>query len=511
MSYTSLQNDLNSLLSKFDGFGWIPCRGVLSLDLMQQLSSSKKPPHIPGDVDRYLIAFKDHTAFKSEWFIAATSIKTTYDKKYGSDYNRTFRYFLTGSIHNEVLNRIFLESHQDEGNIKRLLDAEGAFIGTLVIVPEDSSQIPEHEIQIINEINELRTHLIETAKEKKKNPDTTYDRNLIYRQRFIIKWLINRLPHQIGKTNFVFEVFLSRDGLLFLKDTTMALYRTSGNTTDYIHNTPLPPIFLMAMNYIKHIFHTNYYHQENHDACLPISNLHAIRLNSSNFYDIFRHQLDCFTKPIIELKRKNLRTYTIDPEGVLYYANAFVLTCKDNSLISDDVAQKAIAYLAIQENEIKHLMTPHRTKLNNLIAQRNLIFILSTILGLGCVILSICDIFVDISEMLGDVITDEAKYFYFGFLGLLLLLYFIYEVTCLNIRRKEFHPKRKKNYFKRLFCRNSKLQKARLSFAYARYIKYQDFMLWIGQKGREIIRQIILWVITGIVIWLMVQLMLQVI
>lgn len=79
------RQDLKSLLQYYDSFGWVPTiGGALALDLMGDKSG------LFGDVDRFSVVVKNINGLSSERFIAATSLNTVNDRKYGPDYYRTF-------------------------------------------------------------------------------------------------------------------------------------------------------------------------------------------------------------------------------------------------------------------------------------------------------------------------------------------------------------------------------------------------------------------------------------
>jgi len=487
---TDPKSNLLPLLGHYDCFGWVPTiGGALSLDLTGSFTN------LFGDVDRHSVVFKNYAGLSSEHFIAATSLSTVNDSKCGPDYDRSFRYFFVGSIHEPDRIENFIKKKELDTNsqIYEILHNEGALLGTLIIVSEGSNTISDSEIIILKRIKNLEKlkqdyqHLFSVEAGSLK--ELAAKRGEMKNKWVEIEKNILRLPGAEDRYTFRFEVFLTRDGILLLKDTTdsrfKGAYFMDGEESDYRKNVPIHRLFKSAMNFIKYLFHYNYHHDCVHDTYLPASNLHPGKnKNPGSQYDfsrVFRHQMDAFVQPIIKLKRENFCEFRIDPIGVLSYAKAFVATCCNNGLISSEQKAKSLEYLTIQESEINHLTRHHRSQLSAIIGQRNFIFLFSAVLALLVAIVKIVGSVVNIPKYdFSSEASNDKAFIAIGILGLCtLIIWIILEATHARILRKEY---RRKSHYRCPLLRDSNLEKQRFSIPYSTYLFYQDCKLNLGRK-----------------------------
>mgnify|MGYP000885419012 CR=1 FL=1 len=504
------QRDLHRLLEKFDCFGWVPSiRGALSLDLTGQFSN------ILGDVDCHSVVVKNFNKLTSEQFVAATSLISVNDRKHGDDYDRLFRYFFIGAIHNQKRNQIFLDNYKlcEDKDVKEVLDKEGALLGTLLIKVEQSYNLTEQEVEILTSIKKLEK--LKQSYQKDFYEDAVSLAILdCKRKEMKTKWetlenMINNLTKDNGHIIYSFDIFLSRDGILLIKDISSEqsknTYFQNGTPSDYTQNIPLHRLFKCAMNFIKYLFHYNYHHNIEHDTYLPASNLHPLRNSlDKDFNRIFKHQLDAFMQPITRLKRNNFKQYPIDPNGIICYARAFIQTCYCNGLISKDKKESYNSYLSIQETEINHLTRHHKTQLSTVVLQRNFIFIISAVLALTVAVVKLIGTIIKIPQIeIGENVSNQSVIACISLVFILFLGWGVYEMTYARILKKEFRHQSDKNYIRNIFLRNSNLKKARLSISYILYLWMQERFLSIGKK-MYIIFKILLIISTFIsVVWIM--------
>lgn len=205
---SSHKRDLRELLKKFDCFGWLPTiRGALSLELTGNFSN------ILGDVDSHSIVIKNYNGLSSEQYVGATSLASVNDRKHEKKYCRKFRYFFVGSIHNKEHNKSFAEKHNlpDDSNIRRMIDTEGALLGNLFIVVEDSNTLLEEEVSILRKFQEIETLREEYQTDFSIKAESF--RVLDSKRRDLVnKWqtlenLITNLPNNAKRFVYSFEIF----------------------------------------------------------------------------------------------------------------------------------------------------------------------------------------------------------------------------------------------------------------------------------------------------------------
>lgn len=401
-----------SLISKYDGIGWIPTiRGCLSLDLIDNAES------ILGDVDKYSIKFKTITEHHSQHYLIASSLLTVNDTKVGNNYDRTFRYIFIGSIHDEEIEKKFLANKglANDASLNDYIHNEGLLIGQLIIVASEKEKkkkgegeeetswwkkkhyLTKDEVDFLNGLKDLtksnekfkRQFHVEAAPMKELQKS---------RKEMLLKWqnlagTIENIKNDKAskRPTFVFDVALTRDGILLLKDSTDTSYRTyfaaPGTDDDYKNNLSLHRLFKSAMNYVKYLFHSNYHHNEEHDTYLPASNLHPALKEAQqnaeklNLYAVFRHQMDALMVPIIKQKRSDFRSYTVDPVGVLLYTKAFIGVFGSNQLIDQNVAKKSQEYCDILQKEIDLMTSENSAIIRAFITSNNLFIIISGVLA----------------------------------------------------------------------------------------------------------------------------------
>lgn len=489
---------LEKLISLYDCIAWVPSiRGALSLDLVDNANS------ILGDVDKYSVKFKRTNGLHSEHYIIASSLHTVNDSKVGRHIGRSFRYIFTGLINDKDANHDFLCNNQliNDNELKKYVDREGILFGRLTIISEVSQLLSDIEITFLRELIELSLvndiYRDEFAIQAVSMEQLENTRSEMRRRWIHLKEIITKIENddRNKRPTFCFDVALTRDGILLLKDVTSREYRdyyAAPNTADdYTQNVPIHRLFKVAMNYVKYLFHSNYHHNQEHDTYLPASNLYPAKAsNPLDLYCVFRHQLDAFLVPIIKLKRGRFSDYSIDSSGILLYTKAFIEVFKANELIEDSVASNAYKYCEILEKEIDHMTTQHNTLINAVLSQHNWIVITTGILAFVFTCLKLYTIFVDIPKLEysnideGLLLKDVVGVFLLVILGF--ILYVIPHTQVLN---KQFKLRETK---KNIFFRNCNLNKKQFSLLYRVYIDYNSIKLRIGIKLFQVTRFLIL-------------------
>lgn len=476
-----------------------------------------------GDVDRFAVEFNNFDGLSTERFVVATSLHNVSDSKYGSNYTRTFRYFFYGTIHSKedgdaLLRTLNLDAA--DSSISNLVYQDGLLLGHLVIVLEDTNRLSELEVRIINDIKYLsdlkrdyvRDFSIDAVSLEKLKTDRAGMKS---------QWL--KIREEIGqlilenKRQYEFDVFLTRDGILLLKDRTAEEHRSTyfseGTASDYTQNVPLHRIFKTAMNFMKFLFHANYHHEEEHDTFLPASNLHPYR-QTGNFSRIFKHQIDAFLNPLMKMRREHIRIHTIDPVGIMNYAKSFVYACRNNSLIDDSEAKRQLDYISLLDAENSHSSRHHKSLINSLATQRNIFFILTTILAFAVAVLKIFESGVRISGHDGKILGSQPWYYtLLAIVCICLVGYICFEISHHQITKREFHVHKarlRKNQFRAwLFHRDSNLLKGRFSCNLTSYIWIQDKWndLFHGDKSKNgiLTLKIAFWLAAAIGIFVLIR------
>lgn len=488
-----MANNLRPLLKSYDAFGWIPTiRGALSLDLMGWKNK------IWGDVDMHATEFINYDGLSSERFLVATTLHNVSDSKYGKNYIRTFRYFFYGSIHNKNENeKLLKEIHkqigncQEESELQHLFN-DGVLIGRIVIVREDDFKLSERETDTIKKIKDLekakkkysRSFSIEADSLEKLDGLRADMKNRWIGIRHSIDTLREDNNHQ-----YEFEVLLTRDGIIMLRDTTDSDYKPDymieGTASDYTCNIPIHRIFKNAMNFMKYLFHTNYHHEEEHDTFLPASNLHSYR-QTCDFSGIFRHQMNAFLNPLMKLRKAGMTHFKMDPIGILCYTKSFIYVCKNNNLITEDETKRLLDHLSLLEADTNHNVRHHWSLLSSVATQRNILFIVTTILAFIVAVLKILDSGLKANDMELKDWFDGLPWYY-SVVSLIMLGaigYIIFEVSSSQITKRDFHintARRRKNHLRNLiFNHDSDLEKRMLSWRLRMYIWIQNtwFLMW---------------------------------
>lgn len=504
---------LESLISKYDGIGWIPTiRGCLSLDMIDDAKS------ILGDTDKYSIRFKRINGLHSEHYLIASSLLTVNDSKGGSNYIRTYRYIFTGSIKtDEVSIHSFLKEkgYVDNAELQKYIEDDGLLIGRLVIVASDKVEEKENSrlmfthrlvtdevkllmgLQMLTELNQEFQNQFSMEAASMTDLQAT-------REKLLEKWTeLEATARKIendtfsGRPTFCFEVVLTRDGILLLKDVTREEYRSyfaePGSADDYTQNIPLHRLFKSAMNYMKYLFHSNYHHNEEHDTYLPASNLLSTKMADGklDLYKVFRHQLDAFLVPIIKLKRSSFSNYAVDPMGIILYAKAFIRVFESNHLVSLDITSKAMEHCEILQREIELMTSQHRSIANALIIQHNPYVIATGLLGFEFTCLKTIDVLdLHLSQFFPLIeVFPQPYYGITKFLTLATIGYALYIYPRSIALKKQFRLKEKS---KKWMFRDSELDKRRFSRWYDLNIYLNSMLLnvnaWLRKPRKKEVR-----------------------
>lgn len=452
-----------------------------------------------GDVDKYAVSFANFDGLNSERCIAATSLHCVSDSKFGKDYSRTFRYFFYGHIQKDIDSELIRNSlantlTQNESEcVARFSTISTAMLGRLIIVAETTSEIDQHEVRVIEQIKNLCDSRKNYITDFSINADSLVSldakRKEMRAEWDAIKEDIQTLGN-IDKIQFHFDVFLTRDGLLLLKDATPATYRSryfqADSPKDYTQNVPIHRVFKTAMNFMKYLLHRNYHHEEEHDTFLPASNLHPHR-EAENYHRIFKHQLDAFLVPVIKLRRDGMKGHNIDPIGILNYAKAFVYACRNNSIISDEIEKRQLNYISLLEADINHSTRHNKTLLSSIASQRNVFFIITTILAFIVAFLKIADSVIKYSNIESNTFEKWPWYVTtvtvmgIGILGWIILI-----ISTYSIKKREFHKDKLKRLNDKIitffFYKDSDLPNGKLSLNLRCYIWLQDWWADITKR-----------------------------
>lgn len=505
---------LENLISKYDGIGWIPTiRGCLSLDMVDDAKS------ILGDTDKYSIRFKYINGLHSEHYLIASSLLTVNDSKGGGNYIRTCRYIFTGSIKTDKVSiQSFLKEKGDTDNTKlqTYIENDGLLIGRLVIVASEKVEEKESEksrlvfthrlateevtllrgLQELTELNQEFQYQFSMEAASMTDLQTT-------REKMLEKWTeleatARKIENdtKIRRPTFCFEIVLTRDGILLLKDVTGKEYRNyfaePDSADDYKQNVPLHRLFKSAMNYMKYLFHSNYHHNEEHDTYLPASNLHSAKKadGTLDLYKVFRHQLDAFFVPLVKLKRSSFSSYTVDPMGIILYAKAFIRVSESNHLVSTDVTEKTKEHCEILQREIEHMTSQHKTIVNAFITQHNPFVIATALLGFVFTCLKTIDVLglhVNQFFSVDNIHIPQPYYGIIKFLIFAIIGCFLYIIHRSWTLKKKFKPKEKTRNW---MFRNSKLDKERFSRCYDMNIFLNSCLLklnnWLNSKWQKL-------------------------
>ena len=491
---------LESIIAEFDCFGWVPTiRGALALDLVDGKS-------LLGDVDKYAASISDYDGFKSSRYVIATSLVNVDDSKSDdndNDYIRTSRYYFAGAINDGKVDSTFLANYglADDEELSKYMATDGLLFGRLIIdVVDIDNPFDEDEISFIRGMQSLC--------KRKKQYDTDYFRNAVdmseladKRKVMVSSWeqlyeTMNAIGTRENKLSvFIFDVMLTRDGILLLKDLTPEKYRdkyaAKDTCYDYTQNVPLHRLFKTAMNYIKYLFHCNYHHNEANDTYLPASNLHPAKHADGrvDMTGIFRHQLDAFLTPVTRAKRKEFKSYAFDIKGILLYARSYINVMEHNGLVDDARIEKAKDFLETQEAEVDHMTQSRRTLVNNVLAQRNFLVVTTGVLALVVAMIKITQAVVEFKPVSLEKF-DQQQFLtnILIIIGLVILGLSIFEGYHNIVLRRRFKRKRQ-SWFRRgynsIFLRKSSIKKRRFSCWYKWHLGYLDFRRQFSQAVRQ--------------------------
>lgn len=495
--------NLKELFKPFDAFGWIPTiKGSLSLDLIGH------GKHLLGDVDKYAVEFSRHIGLSSCHYVAATSLLTVNDSKVGDEISRTFRYIFVGAISDPNTDESYFARYNiEEEDVKTYVEKEGVLFGKLLILTESDFKISDVEarlLQLMQNIVEdhncfLRSFSVEAVSMK----DLESQRLRLYNSWDDISSCFDEINSDENdqRPKYCFDVALTRDGLLLLKDTTSERYRDSyckqGTADDYTQNVAIHRIFKVAMNYIKYLFHANYHHNVENDAFLPASNLHPARSSEAiDLSGVFRHQLNAFLNPITKMKRNGFSDYTMDANGIILYAKAFVNVFKENQLVEQQVANKASCFIDLQKQEVEHMTQSSRTLVNAVLTQHNSLLIFTGVLAFVVAVVKLLTTFVEFDRIHIENITSTDEYDKVVLYGTIVAFLFfvgysIFYYTHSKVLSKRFVRKEDKNV---IFCGNSNIKKRRFAYSYMFHIWKHSQMLIVGIIWSAIIK-VLLWLI----------------
>lgn len=533
-----MHNDISPLFGYYDAFGWIPnIRGALSLKLVGNHNKSDKANNIWGDVDRYAVEFNNYDGLSNQHYVAASTFHNVSDSKFGKDYIRSFRFFFYGSIHDRSQSKRLIEwlersdtkekpkdgkpEEETENAAKALLLNKGVLIGKLIIALEETSRISDREVRVIRKIQ----NLVRKSQEYNRNfsliqaslSSLEENRREMKNEWSGLKEEIDQL-YKDEKIQYEFEVLLTRDGILLLRDCTRKEYKPSyfieNSPSDYTMTVPIHRLFKTAMNFIKFLFHTNYHHEEEHDTFLPASNLHPYR-KSKDFSGIFRHQINAFLNPIVALRRQGMHRLNVDPTGIMNYAKSFVNVCDRHNLISSEEAKHQLTCIKLLEDEINHEIRHRKSLLSSIASQQNAFFIITTVLAFVVAILKIVESGLRFgNKEVSSLIPDDAPWYavpvailFIGVAGWAFL-----QLSSYRVSKREYHIskfKRFKNKVRQqIFNHDSDLNNGSLSWQFKSYIWLQDKwaeMIHSSQSGKdEIWKSIFLTQFLKIALWLII-------
>lgn len=490
--------DLKKLISLYDCIAWIPTiRGALSLDLIDNSSD------ILGDVDKYSVKFNRYNKTNSEHYVVASSLLTVNDRKAGDDYVRTFRYIFTGHINNDELKEQDLKDYDNEEGINVIKINKDILIGHLTIITEISYILTKTEVNFLENLI-LLSQKNEEYRRKFAVEAVSMEQLNDLREEMFSKWKILReIINDLESPNvdekrptFCFDIALTRDGILFLKDKTneenQRYYANPDSSDDYHTNTPIHRLFKVAMNYVKYIFHSNYHHNPEHDTYLPVSNLHPVKSSNSLDLDrVFKHQLDAFLTPVIKLRRGGFSDYTIDAIGIILYAKAFIEVFKHNKLVEDDITNKANVFCQILQNEVSHMTSQQKSLINTTFSQYNAIVFITGLIAFIVACLKLYTSFAIISPLdFCDLNKNNQLIIDLTVIGILSIIYCsLYYICYAHILHKQFRLKSVKKSW--LYC-NSSLNKQKFSCLYCLSIYINTLKIKLGKKIYNVIITILI-------------------
>ena len=526
------------LINTFDCIAWVPTiRGGLSLSLIDDSKS------IQGDVDKYSVEFKELNGFESTRYLAASSLFTFEDSKLGKHFSRTFRFLFRGTINEkqrltEVVENLF----EDKKEAVDLFQEKDFLIGKLSFLPacniyeeaalgnlDSNDNVGEAgNTDDIDELTRKEADLIELLK-KLSDEKRKYTRFFsvesascaeLDNQRALMKSIWLQVEEKMkaiegglnNKPVYKFDVVLSKDGILFLREDTDRQFKThyiqQGTSSDFTQNIPIHRIFKTAMNFIKYLFHCNYHHQEEHDTFLPVTNLHPIRGSGGNLSKIVKHQIEAFLTPVTKMKRDGLMTYSCNPIGVLLYAESFLFVFEENNFLKHDEAHLLRKFINQQKKEMELLLSENKAVVTSFLTQKNLLstitvglaFVLATI---NVVMFTAKGLFPEINQLSQLTLKNILPYAFIvcGAFGAGIA---VQNYTIRTVFLKRFIRKKKKNYY---LNRDSNLQKRKFSRCYSLRLQLIEIKLHLKQAGVNIVEVvgiiILMFMLSGVYRWIL--------
>jgi hypothetical protein len=382
-----LTSPLDPLIKAFDCIGWVPTiRGSLSFNFLDDNDISND---LWGDVDKFFVGFKHYYEhFNSARYLVASSLLAFKDSKEGEDYCKVFRFIFRGTVRDKVRQEKFIEKLGNKKEIKDLFKKNELLVGKLSIVVHPSKKLTEDEIKFLTSLKDL-------SKKKKKYVKSYYQEaascDKLQEQREELKQGWEAVEANIkaieekteqgkpeenkGNRIYKFDVVLSRDGVLFLKDDTDTKFRSDyfkeGTASDFTQNTPIHRVFKTGMHFIKFLFHENYHHKKENDTLLPATNLHPIKHNKGNISKIVKHQIDALLVPIIGVKRTSFSNFMCDPIGLTLYAQSYVHIFEKQKLIQKEEADALRQFIDLQQEEFKQFSAKNSIIIEFFLTQKN--------------------------------------------------------------------------------------------------------------------------------------------
>jgi hypothetical protein len=495
------------LINTFDAIGWVPTiRGSLSLNVFDDSKS------ILGDVDKFSVEIKTYNNdFSSSRYLAACSLFAVDDNKKGWHYRRAFRFIFRGTIDDkEKQSKFITEMFKNEqiSSVKKLFEEKELLIGKLSIMAIPNKlrerELTEQEKNILLCMNELS----KKKQEYIKADSDGYSFERLDRMRSALKEQWVKVETQIlevekdegGNPVYKFDVILSRDGILFLKDDTCAEFKkhyfTADSASDYRKNIPLHGIFKMSLHFVTSLFHMNYHHSPEHDAFLPATNLHPIRTNTT-LKRIIKHQLESFLSPVIKIKRDINDTNAniiCNPAGVLPYAEAFLYVFENNKFLPKEEADLLHKFIDTQKKEFEALSSDNKAIYNSFLSQDNFVTRLTVSLAVLVAVIQTfgflfkdSDVFCRLGTEKMTVLRTVIILISFG-LGWTIHRFVIQRI----IYREKFIRKRKRNFLNQ----DSNIDKGKLSRLYA------FRLFWINIKLQIKKSNINIFIISGLIIFI---------
>lgn len=335
---------------------------------------------------------------------------------------------------------------------------------------------------------------------------------------------MDKLVRDQQKKTLHFEVFLTRDGIILLKDRTEnpdthSIYSVPGTPSDYTTHVPLHRVFKTAMNFVKFLFHKNYHHEKENDTFLPASNLHPF-MTRGDFSGVFKHQIDSFLNPLMKLRRKGVNGFehiNIDPTGILNYCKSFVYTCRNNNLIGQKKTKRELDYLTLLGSDINHTFRHSRSLLNSIASQGTPSSVITSVLTFVVAVLTIINSTI---SLIGNNPEQSLKFPSWHYpvliiIGLAICGHLIITYSQKDGWKKDYHinyiRKTKNTIISTIFFKDSDLNKQVLSWQLRLYIKWTNsYRALINKlfKGKQLHRQVhvtftlIKWGLIGtIVMW----------